>query len=659
MDQSIVGCDGLSCDVCDIIASMAGFISLLITISFSLGLLFAVISGFMHIFSWGDKRKNKLAKNGLKYSLIGLTICLVAYLMVATIFQTLGFKRDNWFEIECDSNLSESQEEGEKKARYKNELPLGEIGARNNPVLADNLDTFVLNAPLDQYFFIRGLSAQSLGQSIEELKTVVESSQSVGKNIFAVLPDSTVDDVSEVDARLIDLGDMLGENERETKNNLTKFLRSFVEVAPTGILPLIVVSEGKIPSNFENAWPKDESLESLAGIFKGLVYEENPIFSDQQEADDSGFTINLKYDEKNNRYYLDPEKPVSLEFDPGVDRKAAEEATVQIAETISALLPENKYEDVYPTISNFMGSAEKTSLAPLPDAVIKTVSSKGVTSEEVGLLENFIRNKILNQGGSEAGIFSPSAAPQAPEDAKPVSPSVSSGQPSDGILPSTESINYSSALPSGEIGERISSVSGYDLSQLKRNVATDRVLNTEERKELNKMLKGLQQEISDNSRNMNIPSEFMMCIFEKESNFDGGARSATGCSGIGQVCMAETKIAVKHMKKYAPNHYKAFAEKFAQQGKDMEKICSDKVKNYNEKKRELLRSDPNFGAAVAYMLADYKKRGGADKGKPVGNDKDLSRLANNYGPGNSDYSASIMRCMKNNSWLIDRRKKNK
>ncbi len=661
MDQSLIGCDGLSCDICSLVASLASIISLLLALSFAVGLLFLVYSGLLRIFSWGDERKIKLAKNGFKYSVYGFLICLLSYLMVNSIYRTLGFKGEKWWEIECPANHENDSAGENSNVQYRNEIPLGQIGARNNPVLIDNLESFISDVSADQYFFIRGLSAQSLSKSVNDLSVVIRESETNGKNIFAVLPESVADDVSDVESRLINLGEMMEGDSQTDTDNLTQFLKRFIEVAPTGIIPLVTVTDKEIPPSFENIWPKDENLESLASILRGVVYEENPIFSGQEETDGSGFTINLKYDEKNNRYYLDPEKPVSLEFDPGVDRKVAEEATVQIADTITALLPDNKYEDVYPVISNLMGSAERTSLAPLPDAVVKTVGSKSVTSEDVSLLENFIRNKVLNQESPGTEIFSPKAAPQTPEDAKPVtpSPSTSTGLPSGGILPSSGSIDYSSALPSGEIDKRISAISNYDVSQLKKNVATDRVLNSEERKELNKMLKGLQQEIAENTQTMNIPTELLMCIFEKESNFDGGARSETGCSGIGQVCMAETTIAVAQMKKYAPKHFEAFAKKFAEKGKDMEKICANKVKNANEQKRGLLRTDVNFGAAVAYMLADYKKRGGGNKGKPIGNDKDLARLTNNYGPGNSDYSASIMRCMKNNSWLIDRRKNKK
>ncbi len=655
MDQSIVGCDGLGCDICDLVASLAGFISLLVTISFSLGLFFAIISGFMRIFTWGDERKNKLAKNGLKYSLIGLIICLVAYLMVATIFQMLGFKSDNWFEIKCNSNLSESQEEGKTdKTQYKNEFPLGEIGARDNPVLIDQLSNLTVSIPADQYFFIRGLSAQPIGDSIIDLEKAISDAKSTGKNIFAVLPASITDEGSKVEPRLINLGALVSNNEAKTTKNLIEFLKQFIESSPNGVLPMVTSSDKGNPPVFENLWPEDDGLKNLSSFSKGVVYEENPIFSDQKEADDSGFTINLKYDEKNKRYYLNPEKPVSLEFDAGVDRRVAEETTVQIAEAITALLPDNKYEDIYPVVGNLMGSAEKNSLAPLPSAVLKTSDSKGVTAEEIGILENFVRSKIINSENSETGIFSPSSVPQAPEDATILPDNPSDSNPKAPIVDTT------SALPSTEISDRISAVSGYDISRLKRNVATDRILNPEERKELNKMLKGLQQEIAKNTRDMNIPSEFLMCVFEKESSFDGGARSRTGCSGIGQMCMKETAIAVEHMKKYAPEHFNAFFEKFLEQNKDFYTICTDKSSRYFESRRELLRSDPNFGAAVSYLLMDYKKRGPGNTGRPIANEQDLAKLANSYyGSSNSNYFESILRCTKNNSWLIDYRKKSK
>ena len=66
---------------------LAGLISFLISLFFVVCLLFAVLGGLFYIFSWGGKERARLAKNGLKYSLVGFAISLVSWLAVDVVYQ--------------------------------------------------------------------------------------------------------------------------------------------------------------------------------------------------------------------------------------------------------------------------------------------------------------------------------------------------------------------------------------------------------------------------------------------------------------------------------------------------------------------------------------------------------------------------------------------
>lgn len=55
-----------------------------------LSIIFIVISGLQYIVSAGDEKKAEIAKNNLKSALIGLTVALLALIIVRTILQIVN-----------------------------------------------------------------------------------------------------------------------------------------------------------------------------------------------------------------------------------------------------------------------------------------------------------------------------------------------------------------------------------------------------------------------------------------------------------------------------------------------------------------------------------------------------------------------------------------
>ena len=282
--------------------------------------------------------------------------------------------------------------------------------------------------------------------------------------------------------------------------------------------------------------------------------------------------------------------------------------------------------------------------------IISEISSevKKAFKEAENLAPNIPIMPILPEppAPSNGTIYNPKA-PSAPTP-ESLQDSIST-KASEDSSSTNQAVNQETTPPSDStIRQNVSAVDNYDISDLKYRVSTDRVLDLEDREKIRNMLEGLRKEIADNGQDLNIPTDFLMCIFQKESSFDAAAISETGCSGIGQMCMGSSKIALKQMEKYAPEHFKEFSAKVAKEGKgDLKKLI---MGGHDTKKRELLRSDPNLCAALSYALLDSKKRGDNGNGKPIKNDQGLRSLANNYGPGDSGYANSIMQCYQNNGW---------
>jgi len=99
MEQSLVTCS--FCSLCDLVGLAGNIISLLLGLALASTLLFLVISGISWIFSLGNRNRINFSKRGFKYSIIGLAICIIGWLLVHGLYQVIGYKGSNWWRINC------------------------------------------------------------------------------------------------------------------------------------------------------------------------------------------------------------------------------------------------------------------------------------------------------------------------------------------------------------------------------------------------------------------------------------------------------------------------------------------------------------------------------------------------------------------------------
>lgn len=123
MGDSLVTCS--FCTVCDLLGTVGNIINFLLGVTLALAVFFVIVSGLVRILSIGDKNKIELAKNGLKYSVIGLTICIVAWVAIHSFYKTIGYKGSNWWQIDCQnaSGEYETKKSSRKYSNLKNIVP--------------------------------------------------------------------------------------------------------------------------------------------------------------------------------------------------------------------------------------------------------------------------------------------------------------------------------------------------------------------------------------------------------------------------------------------------------------------------------------------------------------------------------------------------------
>lgn len=724
---SLVDCLGANCGFCDFLKIIQNLFFWLLSISFAVALFFSVLSGATYLFSFGSEKNKKMAKRGLKYALLGFSLCLLSFFVIYVFYKILGYQNSGrWWQIECQTSLGEAEAEKEEelskqRIQYKNEVLLSELGGRENPISLKDLPTMVAkDLERNKYFFIHGLAGQPLDDSVKQIVQILKEVSQKNENVYTVLPNSIGESGEVVDTKLVNLNNYFDSGEKNINKEIKKLLTEVISKAPSTEVPFYVSQKNVYPSKFSNDWPEISGKIITTLTKGGVLYSENiPTAKNAGlDFDASDVTFNFKYDSKSNSYFLNKDNPVTFNFTDNVPQKAMEEATVAISETISSsLLNKNFKEESLGQLTSLIvknlknSSTQKilnndNSYSPglLPAGVVKAPNLSELKdtlsiNQQMAQLAKEIIEKESTEGGLKSnsetqsdrsdvlseiestvakafqidGFSAPSLpappttgdswmppfptapTPETTKDSSPT-PSLDRGStnvPSGGseVRNEGEKRGQEVVYPGGNtIAERVSAVSNYDISELKYRVSTDRILDLEEREKLRGMIEGLNKEIAENGTDMKIPTDFVMCFFQKESKFDAGAISSSGCSGIGQMCMADSKDALKQLEKYAPKHFEELSKKVAKDGKgDLKKII---MSDDNKKKRELLRSDPNLSVALSVGLLDSKKRGGPNgKGKPIGNDRDLEALANRYGPGDEPgYGREVLNCYQNNGW---------
>lgn len=91
------------CDICAMFYMLKNVLNYALQISLALAILMIVISGLLYAFSGGDGKRIETAKNAVYYALIGLAIMFLAWLIIASILEALGYGDiADWNQVNCN-----------------------------------------------------------------------------------------------------------------------------------------------------------------------------------------------------------------------------------------------------------------------------------------------------------------------------------------------------------------------------------------------------------------------------------------------------------------------------------------------------------------------------------------------------------------------------
>ncbi len=395
--EGLVTCKLSECTICDLYKLVAKIFNWLLGISFAVAVLFMVVSGFLYILSVGDSGFMSMAKEGLKYSLIGFAICLTSWLAIHILFTVMGANNQgDWWTIQCDDSggggstgqeMNVNTELANQKMdvngnlisqkKITNELATKIEGGRNNPISLPQLATKGIDSlPENKYFFIHGLGGQSTDDAAKQLVKIAQEADSVNKLVFAAVPEEKKINSATVASTLVNLNSYLSSDPAVLQQEIQKLSDQAIAGNPTAEqyvkdlansnvndrfvalalqimeksssqeVPLIISDSAENVSAFSNVWPVDPNyyageknkLWNTLTTMKqnGVLYDERgPLtINGDVPADVSNFSINVDYDEAKGKYVLNLDNPVDISFPDNISPAAARAATRDFAKVL-------------------------------------------------------------------------------------------------------------------------------------------------------------------------------------------------------------------------------------------------------------------------------------------------------------------------------------
>lgn len=98
------------CTLCDLIVGIEGIVKYLLKIAIGIAVLAICIGGILYIVSVGDPGLIEMGKNAMKNAIIGIIICLVAFIVINTTMLYLGSQTGlgigitSWSEFDCSAS---------------------------------------------------------------------------------------------------------------------------------------------------------------------------------------------------------------------------------------------------------------------------------------------------------------------------------------------------------------------------------------------------------------------------------------------------------------------------------------------------------------------------------------------------------------------------
>lgn len=98
------------CTLCDLIMGIKDVIDYLLKIAVGIAVLAICIGGILYIVSVGDPGLIEMGKNAMKNALIGIVICVLAFIIINTAMLLIGTQTNlgigvtNWYTFDCSAS---------------------------------------------------------------------------------------------------------------------------------------------------------------------------------------------------------------------------------------------------------------------------------------------------------------------------------------------------------------------------------------------------------------------------------------------------------------------------------------------------------------------------------------------------------------------------
>jgi len=417
-ERGIVPCTLTECTFCNLLQMIERIFFWLLSLAFAVAVLFVIVSGFAYILAVGDSGMMGWAKEGLKLSIIGFAICLLAWLAIHVLYTVLGYK-GNWWTMECAKEDTANIPGNSVASLYANEIAPDGLGGRNNPInLIDLTQTGLKQLPENKYFFIHGIGGQPLDKAAGQLANVVAQAENNKQIVYAAVPyrDSkgTISGTQIVNlnnflaSELKNVLSQGGAQPVDMVQNLTgsktgdQFYNVLTNILTNSLsdeIPLLMAREGITIADFNRVWPKvnwnkylangeGTSIQPNTNIVSDLFYQEGdgPKMYDPDRFDgiipknDTHISININPDGS-----LNLDNPVDIDqVAPGVTEEALRTYTQQLAKLLSAIEKQSELQgggnDFISNLTHFLNQSNEEPSESSKNATEKT-SDADVNSE--------------------------------------------------------------------------------------------------------------------------------------------------------------------------------------------------------------------------------------------------------------------------------------
>jgi len=94
------------CTLCHLFLMLKLILEFLLKLALIIVILFIIISGLLFIFSLGSPEMLTRAKSALTRAIAGFAIIFLAWLVIDTAMNVMGWNKGKWYEVACDGGIS-------------------------------------------------------------------------------------------------------------------------------------------------------------------------------------------------------------------------------------------------------------------------------------------------------------------------------------------------------------------------------------------------------------------------------------------------------------------------------------------------------------------------------------------------------------------------